>query len=77
MNNTSDRILDFIILYKTEHDGNSPSISQICLAVDVASKNTVWEHLVTLEKEKIIARPYATARHIEVIGGVWIPPLYL
>lgn len=75
MNSTTNRVLNFIISYKTEHDGNSPTLSQICAATDTRSKNTVWEHLVALEEAGIITRPFGTARHIGVIGGKWIPPL--
>ena len=49
MSNATNRVLDFIISFRTEHDGNSSALSQICAATDTSSKNMVSEHLVTLE----------------------------
>ena len=67
------RVLEYIIEYKTEHDGNSPSMREICAATLLASTSTVNYHLTQLIKMGRI-RTFALdkqSRSIEVVGGKW------
>ena len=64
-------MLAFILEYKRQHDGNSPSMREIGKAVGLASHNTVYYYLGFLEKDGLIKREKTHPRSIEVIGGSW------
>lgn len=64
-------IFDFIVQYKQEHDGNSPTIREIGDAVGLRSSSTVNYYLQRLVKEKKIYIADNLSRSIEVIGGSW------
>ena len=61
----------YIMAYKAKHDGNSPSIRQICDGIGVASTNTVSLYL-----DKLIEAGKITKQrgNISVVGGKWMPP---
>lgn len=68
-------IYDYIVAYKRQHDGNSPSIRNIQQEIGIGSTGTTFSLLQCLEKSgKIRLPPFGTARGIEVIGGKWIQP---
>ena len=65
-------IMDFLIEYKTSHDGCSPTIRQTTEAVGLKSHTTTWMHLRILEKEGVVRcgrrnKPCS----IELAGGLW------
>jgi len=70
--NSRDRVFEFIVRYKREHDGLSPAIRDIAEGC-VLHESTVRYHLMRLEIEdriRVLGR-----RAIEVTGGVWdLPP---
>lgn len=61
----------FILKYKLEHDGNSPSMEEIMDACDVSSKSVCNYHLSKLEDDGLIERVDGQARSIVVVGGFW------
>ena len=71
-----DKMLAFIIGYKKQHDGNSPTYREIMQATGVSSTSTVAYHLERLEVAGVIERPQmvGNARIIEVVGGRWVEP---
>ena len=63
---------EFILQYKREHDGNSPSIREIIDATGAGSTSVVSTRLRRLEREGLIRMPKDKgSRQIEVIGGEW------
>ncbi len=64
----------FILAYKAEHDGNSPSMRQVGAAIGVESSSLMDYYLTGLEKAGLIIRPTNEARGIIVVGGQWVPP---
>jgi len=69
------QVFDFIVTFKQEHNGNSPTIIEIAEACGFASKNTAHFYLGILEKNGLISRPFfGASRMIEVTGGTWNPP---
>jgi len=70
------QIFDFIVKFKEEHDGNSPTIRQIGDAVGLRSTSTVSRQLYFMEQIGMIERDatQGAARLIKVVGGVWIAP---
>lgn len=63
-------VLDYIITYKREHDGNSPSLRQMMTACRVTSTSNMSYILADLQKGgQIVVNP--GSRGIEVIGGRW------
>lgn len=67
-----DRIMSFILAYKTAHDGNSPTNREIADATDLTSTSVVAYHLYKLQEfGKILLPGHGKTRHIEVVGGQW------
>jgi hypothetical protein len=63
-----ERVFEFIVEFKREHDGLAPSWRQIAEECNLAV-STVQYYLFQLEKMKRIR--LNGRRGIEVIGGVW------
>ena len=67
MNNKAQEILDFIN-FTLKNDGYSPSVREICEAVNLKSTSTVQYHLNKLEKKGVINKIYHLADlHIHTI----------
>ena len=65
-------VLYYIILYKSEHDGNSPTVRQIAEACDISSISVVNYLLRRLEASgHIRLGDDGKSRQIEVVGGRW------
>lgn len=60
----------FVVAYKQDNDGNSPSYEEIKDGCGLGSKSTVGTILDGLEDEGLILRP-GGARNIEIVGGRW------
>jgi SOS-response transcriptional repressor LexA len=71
-----DQVYDFIVKFKSDHGGNSPTIREIADAVEIPSTSTVDYYLGILEHLGKIKRSdnKGESRMIEVIGGVWMAP---
>lgn len=67
-------IYRFIVDYKRQNDGVSPSMREIGRGVGLNSTNTVSLHLNTLKDAGMITMIYADSRSIRVNGGRWVPP---
>lgn len=65
------QVFDFIVKFKKEHDGNSPSIREIGDAIDVSSTNVVRYYLNGLAQMGKIKYAGKKPRMIEVVGGHW------
>jgi len=70
------RVYDFIVTYKKEHDGNSPTIREIGEACRISSTSVVVYWLKRLEDQELIRRPEPEFGNrysvkIEVVGGCW------
>ena len=72
-------LLRYIIRYKCEHDGTSPTIREMMRAVGITSTSIVNYNLLALERRGHISRPIAddgnhgaAARSITVTGGRWV-----
>ena len=63
-------IFHFIISYKTENDGLSPTYREICEECGISSTSVVRYHLLKLEQEGKIAFG-KKKRGIKIIGGEW------
>jgi hypothetical protein len=62
----------FICDFKRAHDGNSPSLREICDGTGMVSTSTANYHLMRLAEEgKITISDNKSARLICVIGGKW------
>lgn len=74
MSSKLTRILDFIICYKSTHDGNAPAMREIMAACGVASTSTMSALLDELAKQnRIVIGKRGESRTIQVVGGKWIP----
>lgn len=67
-------VLAFVVRFKVEHCGDSPSLEEIAAGVGVVSRSTVFMHLQSLERHGLIVRPRGDARRIGIPGAVWTPP---
>ncbi|NLF76960.1 MAG: hypothetical protein GX573_14775 [Chloroflexi bacterium] len=67
---TREQIFRFLVAYKREHDGNSPTTREIaeacCLGV-----STVNYHLTRLEIDHRIRVLNQRPRAYEIVGGAW------
>ena len=63
--------LDWLIAYKTSHDGNSPSTREMCDGMGIGSTSAASYLLDKLEIAGYIKREQGTARNIVVCGGRW------
>jgi DNA-binding transcriptional ArsR family regulator len=72
---TREQIFNYLVQYKEEHDGNTPSNRQIAAACHV-SPSTVAHHLARLERAHRLRLTDDEYRNIEIVGGQWVrPPL--
>ena len=76
MNEQRRKIYGFIVRYKEQHDGNSPTYREIMTGCQLKSVSTVGYYLADLEDRGLIVRSVRRggARVIEVVGGQWIAP---
>jgi hypothetical protein len=68
---TRDLVFQYIVEYKRQHDGLSPSITEMARALSM-NRTTARYHVLMLEHEgriRLVGR-----RAIEVIGGAWNLP---
>ena len=67
-----DKILEYIIGYKKEYDGLSPSLRDIMAYFDISSTCVASHVLKALESEgKIIFKDKYISRGYMVVGGEW------
>ena len=65
-------MLDFIVAYKRTHDGNSPTVREICDACAISSTGVGNYCLVRLVQHGLLrVDNYGRSRSIEVVGGEW------
>lgn len=66
------KVMNFLIEYKKEHDGNSPDLRTIMRECDISSLSVVKYMLEKLEAEGKIRLPRKyRSRGIEIVGGQW------
>lgn len=65
-------ILRFIIRYKEDSGGDSPTHKEIMRACSITSSSIVAHNLLALEKRGYIFRPPGAFRCIAVTGGRWV-----
>lgn len=60
-------VLNFIIKFKDEHTGCSPSYLEICANFGYSSNKSAWQHLEALSRKGYIRRPFGKVRAITII----------
>lgn len=68
------KVFEFIVKFKKEHDGNSPTIREIGIACNITSTSVVDYYLNQLVEVVLIFRE-GKQNSIKVIGGCWIAPV--
>jgi predicted MarR family transcription regulator len=69
----SEQVLDAIVAFKREHNGNSPSLRELIEATDLTSTSIVSYYLDKLEAAGKISRgEYSEFRNIEVANSEWV-----
>ena len=68
LSSRQQEMLDAIVAYKAEHDGVSPTIRELMVAVDLNSTSAVSYHLDRLERKGYIVRQTDRPRTIEIIS---------
>jgi SOS-response transcriptional repressor LexA len=66
-----NKIFDWIVAYKTDNDGNSPTFSEIGVAFKINSKSVIKRIVEDLEDAGRIRLESNRVRSIHVIGGQW------
>jgi SOS-response transcriptional repressor LexA len=74
---TKQKVYDFILGFKAEHDGCAPSMIEIAKACGLKSTSTARYHLGGLESLELIRCNYgkgkSKSRMIEIVGAQWTP----
>lgn len=70
--NKRQELFKAIVAYKQQNDGNSPSVRELGLLIDVASTSTINYYLHQLEKEGLIVLSEHRHKGIRVVGGQWL-----
>ena len=65
MNNKETEILDYIN-FTIKNDGYSPSVREICEAVDLKSTSTVQYHIKKLERKGVISKSDGKSRSLHI-----------
>jgi SOS-response transcriptional repressor LexA len=70
------KVFNFILTYKCQNDGNSPTFREIMDACRISSTSMVVYYLKQLEKMGMIRRPEPvngnrSSARIEIVGGSW------
>lgn len=74
---TTDKVFDFIVTYKAQHDGCSPTLREIMVGLSISSISVVGYHLRRLAEsgriEMFVRDPDGnkSSKNIQVIGGAW------
>lgn len=72
---TQQRVYEFIIKYKKEHQGISPTVRTIMEGIGLSSTSVAHYHVESLEKAGLIYRVYSDDSEksigYEVAGGKW------
>ena len=68
----AQRVLDFIIDYKTQHDGNSPTFREIASGCGFHTTSSIRIALNFLQDHGQIYYEERQTRAIQVVGGKWI-----
>jgi SOS-response transcriptional repressor LexA len=66
-----EKLLEFIVKYKREHDGNSPTMREMMAALHISSTSMAQYYLKRLEKNGAIRLSKYLPSKIEVVGGRW------
>lgn len=69
-----DAVFDYIVEYKTAHDGLSPTLREIMDNCSISSTSVVSYILTQLEQEGKIVRFGQKDRAIMIPGGRWVRP---
>lgn len=69
--NTTNKVFQAIIEYKSSRDGNSPTVRELVDITGISSTSVVEYHLRKLAEQGRISRNPSDARNITVIGGQW------
>ena len=64
-------IYNFIVKYKAENDGLSPSLREIRQGVNISTLSIVSGRLIELRDQGYIKFEDNIARSIKVVGGKW------
>lgn len=71
---TAEAVYRYIIRYKRQHAGESPTRREIGEGVGLMAVSTVHYHLVTLQREGMIRLTGSKSRMIEIPGARWVAP---
>jgi len=67
------QVYHYILTYKTDNDGNSPTIREIGRALGLRNQPAL-EVLRQLESQGLIVRLEGKSRGIKVVGAKWVGP---
>lgn len=68
-----DALLRYLIQFKTENNGDSPTFSEIMAALKISSKSVVRYNLHCLARDGAITLPgQKRSRRIGIVGGRWV-----
>ena len=74
-----ERVYEYLVQYKSSHDGNAPTVREIGEACGISSTSVVHYWLIRLTNQGLIRRPepkigMRCSTQIEIVGGKWNAP---
>lgn len=71
------RIYEFILKFKSDHDGVAPSVTEICAGTEISSTSMVRHYFNALVVLGMIKVDYSgrRSRMISIPGARWVPPM--
>lgn len=67
-------VYDWLVAYKTDHDGNSPSLREIMQGCKLQSTSVASRILRDLASDGCILIDEKRSRCIHIVGAKWLPP---
>jgi len=74
---SAEQVLAFVIEFKDEHDGLSPTYREIMDACDISSTSMVQRYLLRLERQgkiECMLDQNQRIRGVMISGATWTPP---
>lgn len=72
-NHKTYEVLQFIIDFKIDNNGNSPTTEEIRVGVELSSKSVVFQYLKWLEEDGLIERTRTSSQGIRHAARISVP----
>lgn len=68
----NDIVFAWLVKYKSQHNGNSPTLREMCTGLNISSISVAHHILDGLQKQGRIVLPHKGCNGIEITGSKWV-----